>query len=227
MSKPVRHLKLACVLVCALLSLLATTGRAENASSEPALGWICKTDPMPAGFVAVGEMESPECNKSDPGLKNAWVIDKVDDKIVSCARPDYAYGYPPAIAYLTCERVLASQCPSYMDGTPNGFELTPGTSCKNSAVKSFCWSWSYDSPGYRTERVVPPGVPDFKAPLDLNRELEYWILSVLFNDESCNNDATDRIFYFATLRKGWPLPCARSIIGEACKHDFSGTMIWD
>jgi hypothetical protein len=213
MSKHFRQIKLVLVSVCALSFLPVTNSGAQNPPSEQAFDAVCKTAPMPAGFVAVGEMESPECKESDPGRKNAWLIDRVRDKIVSCAPPDYASGYPPAIAYMTCERVQAGRCPSSIDGTPNGFLLTAGKSCRNPRVKSVCLEFRFNSTTEVSERVSKraDGLPDFTAPIDVTEELEFWKLSVAFGDASCPKppDGPDRVFYLPTLRKGEPLPlCA-------------------
>jgi hypothetical protein len=120
--KLLRQLTLACLSICGVSFLSTPKGRAENAPSEP-LDAICKTAPMPAGSIAVGEMESPECKESPPGRNNAWLIDKVHDQIVSCALPDYTSGFPPTIAYMNCGRVHANACPPKVDGTPNAFLL--------------------------------------------------------------------------------------------------------
>jgi hypothetical protein len=222
MSVPFRQLKLACILVCGLLSVQVTDSRADNALSEQVLDGVCKTELMPAGFVAVGEMESPECKASPPGQKNAWLIDKVHDKIISCALPDYAHGYPPAIAYMSCERVQASQCPPSFDGTPNGFLLTTGTSCTNLRVKSSCFRWDKNY-GLTPDdyNLFPEGtfnigsVPNFKElKQNSNAELGPWNLSIVSNDGSCSkSEGPDRKFYVETLREGEPLPLCAAFNG--------------
>ena len=117
-----------------------------NAEDAPALDGVCKSEPMPAGYVAVGEMESPECRRSAPGQRNAWLIDKVRDKIISCQPPDYERGYPPAIGFVVCKRTITSACPFRLDGTPNGFELTKGASCDGPSMTSDCFLYTDDRP---------------------------------------------------------------------------------
>jgi hypothetical protein len=57
------------LLAASFVFLSAQVSYAEG--EPPALDAVCKSDPLPAGFVAVGEMESPECKASNPGYKNA------------------------------------------------------------------------------------------------------------------------------------------------------------
>lgn len=120
------------------VKLLALTGRvslilalwsgAGNSQTQPPvvgmenLDAICKTAPVPTGFVTVGELNSPECG-TNPTEMNAWYVDKVRHKIVSCTLPDYSNGQPPAILYRVCKRVLAPACAPRTDGGPNGYEL--------------------------------------------------------------------------------------------------------
>src|SRR6185312_191336 len=94
-----------------VLCLLALPAMAQSNAAQQSLDAVCKSDPkatgyvpdpMPAGYVPVGEMESSECKASEPNKKNAWLIDKVRENIVSCERPNYGKGYPPAIAYMAC-----------------------------------------------------------------------------------------------------------------------------
>src|ERR1700738_957373 len=131
-----RH-KLREVTFSVAITLLLCWSGAVRVEDRPAeqLDGVCKADPMPSGYVAVGEMESPECKKSAPGQKNAWLINRLQDKIVACAPPDYASGYPPAIAYLVCERVQSNACPPRLDGTANGFLLTIGSTCTSARIK--------------------------------------------------------------------------------------------
>src|SRR5207253_1172531 len=126
----------------------------------------------------------PECKPSAPGRKNAWLIDRVRDNIISCAPPDYSGGYPPAIAYMICDRLRTSQCAPSIDGTQNGFLLAAGASCKSPRVKSLCWHWSM----YVTSRPSEPK-PGGRSPLDVpsdrTEELEFWSLAVILNDATC------------------------------------------
>ncbi|WP_156936915.1 hypothetical protein [Bradyrhizobium sp. WSM2254] len=111
--------------VALFLGLFAENSNAEvNGNSPPlALDAECKSHPLPPGHVAVGELHSPECG-TNPREMNAWYIDKVRDKIVTCTVPDYANAYPPVIAYRVCRRVSAPACPPLLDGSPNGYELS-------------------------------------------------------------------------------------------------------
>src|SRR5437879_2885800 len=79
MSVRLSPFNLACALVCALWFAQTIDSSADNQPSEQTLDAVCKADSMPAGFVAVGEIESPECKPSAPGRKNAWLIDRVRD----------------------------------------------------------------------------------------------------------------------------------------------------
>jgi hypothetical protein len=103
-----------------VVTYMSRVAVAEDANSPQAtLDGSCKSSPMPAGFIQVGEIESAECTPSAPGHKNAWPIDKIKSGSIACGLPDYDNGYPPAIAYIPCERVSSDQCPPSIDGTPN------------------------------------------------------------------------------------------------------------
>jgi len=198
-----------------------TDCNAENAVNEQALDGVCKGDPMPAGFVAVKEMESAECKASAPGRKNAWLIDKVHDKIVSCAPPDYASGYPPAIAFMICDRVRTSQCAPSIDGSPNGYLLTMGTTCNSSRVKSICIFFGSNKRYRRSEEEKPWSSAAKINPTD---ELEFYKLSVVQRHPTCSQIEEigkvynpDKIFYVSKLSKGEPLPLCAEINWEGLK----------
>ncbi|MGO6937869.1 hypothetical protein [Rhizobium johnstonii] len=89
----------------------------------------CKAEVLPPGYVAVGELESPECPTSTPPAKNAWYIDKLRDGIVSCKRIDYENDYAPLVGYIVCDTEASENCPSRFDGSDNAFKLTLTKSC--------------------------------------------------------------------------------------------------
>lgn len=115
-----------------------------SAQDQSMLDGICKSHPMPAGMVAVGEMESSECEPSEPGKKNAWLIDRVQHNIVACEKPNYGDGYPPAISFLSCDKAYSDTCPPTLDGTANGFRLTTISECHSRGVDSVCLDWDRD-----------------------------------------------------------------------------------
>jgi hypothetical protein len=145
-------------IVLALLTMTAAgpnqIARADQPASQ-ALDGVCKGDSIPPGFVAVGEIESPECKPSPPAQKNSWLIDKVHDKIVACAPPDYDRGYPPVIGYLVCKRLFLSQCPPTLDGTANAYELTLGRSCDSTNLIKFCARSTADPRPWGKGGVMP------------------------------------------------------------------------
>ena len=171
--------------------------QADLAPSQPELPGVCKADPMPAGYVAVGEMESPECGTSSPAHKNAWLIDKVHDKIISCTPPDYAFGYPPVISYSVCRRVWLSTCPANLDGSPNAYELTLGASCSGRNSSNLVCAkgrqeWPHDDSG---------GLHD--------QEFKFWAMDRIPNDAECMakyKDYPDRLIYWNSISKGEQVP---------------------
>jgi len=163
---------------------------------------ICKAEPIPPGFVTVGEMESPECEASNPPAKNAWLIDRVHDNIVTCTSPDYAHGFPPAIAYGVCTGVLAPECPSRLDGSPNGYRLNFGNSCTG--------------PNYISECTL---VRDRKGAKE-DDEVQYWVVGAVENHADCAGkrkcvsnrcwDTPDKVTYRIEIKKGETVPfCTR------------------
>lgn len=97
---------------------------------------ICKADAMSAGYVPVGEIDSSECGTSEPGKKNAWLIDTVTNTNVSCLPPDYLNGYPSNISLMICNHLWLDSCPPKLDGTENAFLLTKISECKNESITS-------------------------------------------------------------------------------------------
>lgn len=198
----------------------SAVAQADLAPSQPVLDAVCKAAPMPAGYVAVGEIENPdpECGTSSPGHKNAWLIDKVHDKIISCTPPDYAFGYPPAIAYMICQRVSTPQCPPTLDGTANAYELAQGKSCTSSRVVTLCWD--YNEKGVPSNLVRPPTL-DFKNfKIDVNEELVFWKLSVVKGDPDCakSKNGADRTNYVVKLAKAEPLPLCSELNSYALTY---------
>ena len=111
-------------LVTAALTWMALDVEAQDtASPNVALNAICKKDSMPAGYVAVHEFYSSQCEAKNAFELNAWDLDKPRDGIVACALPDYLSGYPPAMAFVPKRRVVSDQCAPHIDGGPNAFEL--------------------------------------------------------------------------------------------------------
>jgi hypothetical protein len=111
------------LLVGSFAKISSASAQVSETSSQTTLDAECKSNAIPPGHVAVGELNSPECGPN-PRVKNVWYIDKVRDKIVACAVPDYANAYPPVINYRVCRRVYAAACPPLLDGSPNGYELS-------------------------------------------------------------------------------------------------------
>jgi hypothetical protein len=177
----IRYILLPARLLTLLLLLSIIASEADDPPPKQSLDAVCKVDPMPVGFVAVGEMESSECKLSAPGSKNAWLIDKVRDNIISCAAPNYAYGYPPAIGYMICESVLTDSCPGMIDGTPNGLLLTTPTSCRSAKVSSECldYNLAHDSLG-RGSRLT---------------------LSIVMSNQTCKS-SHDIVYYADELQLG-------------------------
>jgi hypothetical protein len=208
----------------------SATAQADPAPLEPMLDAVCKVEPMPPGYVAVGEMESPECKPSDPPHKNAWLVDKVRDKIVSCIPPDYASGYPPAISYMICRRVSAQQCTPSLDGTANAYELTLGATCTSPKVVTACTNrgkWDYAPSAYIEGRAGVGKKADW-----YNDELQRWKLSVILGDPECakaenaHQVGLDRVNFVWKLDRGEPLPlCAEhnpASVSEIASYNWYG-----
>jgi len=123
------------VTLWALWGAASVRGQVFQEADFSHLDAICKSRPLPAGFMPVGELNSPEC-EGNPGDLNAWYVDRVTDGMVACTPPPYADGYPPAITFRVCKRSLSPYCPQNRDGTPNAYELASFMSlCEGVALK--------------------------------------------------------------------------------------------
>lgn len=109
-----------------------------NVSAQPADGdAICKKDPMPAGWVPVGELASPQCGPSgSPFDMNAWILGRLQPGTIACAAPDYSNDPAPNIGYIACGTASASNCPSRLDGTQNAVILQPFLACVRDSYKA-------------------------------------------------------------------------------------------
>jgi hypothetical protein len=183
-------------------------GARINQETSSNLDAVCKTDPLPPGYVPVAELDSPECKAEIRPKKNAWLIDKVRDKIVSCAPPDYESGYPPVIAYAVCSRVSTSNCPARLDGSPNGYELTLGSSCtarKSSGL--VCVKGRNDLHGepFDFSRDIP----------NSDKELNFWVMERISNDATCmatyQDRAPDRLIYWDSISDEEQVPLCSSL----------------
>jgi hypothetical protein len=123
-------------------------------------------------------MESSECTESAQGKNNAWLIDKLRDNVVSCSPPNYAKGFPPAIAYMVCDRVFAPRCSPQLDGTPNGFLLALGETCKSPRIKSACGG----NMKFNHVESTTGGVKQY--------EIASWFIGVLKDHPDCRDQAS-------------------------------------
>ena len=198
---PTRPVTLLGAVVASILSINTCFGGSDAGSGN--LDAICKTSPIPPGFVAVGEIDSPvECKAGEPGSKNAWLIDKVREGVVACVPPNYTSGFPPAISYMVCGKISAENCPPNIDGSLNGFLLKTPASCDTPRVKANCWpepNWYLSNYGLGVR-------------MDID-ELGYWMLGRGPVDK-CQVGGTsfpskEEIKFIEFLEKGESLPvCA-------------------
>ncbi|WP_248447223.1 hypothetical protein [Sinorhizobium meliloti] len=124
--------------IAILVSLIASVPVARSQNTD-LLDGVCKSEPLPAGFVPVAEVDSPECEAVKRGEKNGWLIDKVKDGIVACVPPNLKADAAPAVAYIPCSREFTDQCPARFDGGPNGYKLTFPKSCRG-FYNQYCYS---------------------------------------------------------------------------------------
>lgn len=174
---------------CTVIFALNEATAMAQTECEPSLDGICKKDPLPPGYVPVGELDSPECKPLDAGGKSAWLIDKVRNKIVSCAMPNYASGFPPAISYMVCQRVNNPNCPPTLDGSPNAYELTQGTACKNTSIKEVC---AAPSDLYHNDFFL---YNDDNSK-DYNSKLKKFILSIDKNSNRCLKPPHTSLYHY-------------------------------
>jgi hypothetical protein len=208
---------------CLLLSCWASPfptlrfAQADLAPSQPVLDAVCKADPMPAGYVAVGEMDSPECGTSSPTHKNAWLVDKVHDKVISCAPPDYAFGYPPVISYSVCRHVSLSTCPAHLDGSPNGYELTLGASCSGRNSSNLVCAKGRDSTGEPN--------PNYFGGADI----AFWVMDRISNDPKCMakyRDYPDQLIYWDSISNGEQVPICIDLNPRALNEMWMHNQGW-
>lgn len=102
---------------------------------------ICKTDPIPAGWIPVEEMQSAECAAKSPFEMNAWILDRVSESVVACIRPNYGNAWPPLVGYVVCGRVPSNKCPLNKDGTANAFRLASPGRCPGDEQRIGC-TWA-------------------------------------------------------------------------------------
>ena len=122
--------KLLCL--TAAIAFTAYSGFAQAASPGDGL---CKTDPVPPGYVPIGELNNAGCaNGSNPFAMNAWQFDKARDGITTCQSPDYLEGFPPSISYPIVRSVVSPSCSPKLDGGPNAFVLGTPESVKSMKI---------------------------------------------------------------------------------------------
>jgi len=127
-----RLIRMSVFLICAGVFTPALFGQKPNDA-------ICKGKPLPAGMVPTGEMISPaECPVHDPYEKNAWILGKVGEGVVSCTAPDYEHDSAENIRFLACGKQVTSDCSPHLDGTPNGIILRSSKSCSLSFIQDMC-----------------------------------------------------------------------------------------
>ncbi len=104
------------------LAMLMVGANAE--SSLPPDDGVCKGGPIPAGWVPIRELWSPECEPAtSPFDRNAWELGQLKDDVESCLEPNYSEDFPPNLSYVVVRKTLSKKCPARKDGTPNTFVL--------------------------------------------------------------------------------------------------------